>query len=320
MAKRGQVEAAEEDPDEGQDTEMDVMLEAMGLTDDEGVDEGTTGAPSPATAEARTEAPQPRTPVQQELPLQQPPASPELTAQRLQHYEQNVIPHFQREHQRLGQELQALRTQQQGLQQYAEQLTQFGLKPDEAVIGLQMAAAFRRAPAEYIKNLIQVAKANNVDLSALNLPAGGLDAQVLSTVLDARLKPLMDRVQQERQAQELEAQAQRDVQQFYTQYPDAPFHQNEIAILMNQMGLTAERAYWELKTWALQNGLDWRQNLTAQWQAKQAQPRQPATHFPANRRAPSYNQPITEQRSDQFDVNLNWKDVVKQAVAELNGV
>jgi hypothetical protein len=322
MAKARQVEEVDDDLEEGQETEMDVMLEAMGLTDDEDESSrasaeptGSGAAPSsqPAT-DQRTDSRQP------ELPLQQPQDVATLS-QRVQHYEQAVLPHYQREHQRLGQELQQLRTSQQGLQQYAEQLTQFGLKPDEAVVGLQMAAAFRRAPAEYIRNLIQVARVNNVDLSALNLPNQGMDPQVYASVLDARLKPIMEKLQIERQQQELETQAQRDVQQFYTQYPDAPAHQNEIAILMNQMGLSAERAYWELKTWAIQNRLDWGQPLTAQWQARQAQPQAQAhSTFPANRRGTNYNTPISQPSSDQFDVNLNWKDVVKQAVAELNGV
>src|SRR5215203_246022 len=133
MAKARQVEEIEEDLEEGQDTEMDVMLEAMGLTDDEDESSreparearldvpGSPGAPAP-----ETRAPAPS---QQELPLQ----DPQALAQRVQHYEQAVVPHFQREHQRLGQELQHLRTQQQGLQQYAEQITQFGLKPEDAI-------------------------------------------------------------------------------------------------------------------------------------------------------------------------------------------
>lgn len=317
MARARQVEAVEDDLEEGQGTEMDVMLEAMGLTDDE--DEGSREPAREAGLEAPpSSAPGTTPPAQGEPPARAP--DPQALTERIQHYEQAVVPHFQREQQRLGRELEALRTQQVGLQQYAEQITQYGLRPDDAIVGLQMAAAFKKSPADYIRNLIQVARSNNVDLSALNVPNQGMDAQVLTSVLDARLKPIMDRFQAQEQQVQLENQAQSQVQQFYNQYPDAPFHQNEIAVLMNQMGLSAERAYWELKTWAMQNGLDWRQNLTQQWTARGQQPPPPTTHFPANRRAPSYNQPITEQRSDQFDVNLNWKDVVKQAVAELNGV
>ena len=246
----------------------------------------------------------------------QQPVDPSVALHRLNQYETTLIPQYQRRLQEAEQQLTQLRQTNEGVRQYTELMTQYGLKPDEAQIGLQMAAAYRRAPAEFLKSLINTTRANGVDLSSLGVQPG-LDPNALNLVLDQKLKPVIDWFNQNQQQAQLEQQAERDLQQFFGQYPDAVMHQNDIAVLMEKMNISNVDAYYQLKMWAQQNQFDWNQPLVPQIEARRnGQQRQGnGSNFPATRRSNNYNQPVNKQDQEQFDVSTSWKDLVRQAAA-----
>ena len=315
VANPGQVPLNQSSDDEGMD-DFDNLVGRMGGEDDA----GSTPEPRQPTEPKPGQGQQSNQSRQDNAQRQQPPVrgqqgpattvDPQIALHRLNQYETTLIPQYQRKLQESEQQLAQLRQTNEGVRQYTELMTQYGLKPEEAQIGLQMAAAYRRAPAEFLKSLINTTRANGVDLSSLGVQAG-LDPNALNVVLDQKLKPIIDWFNQSQQQSEAEAQAERDLQQFFTQYPDAHVHQDEIAILMDNMNLDNVNAYYQLKMWAMQNQYDWSQPLTPQINARRAGPTN-GSNFPATRRSNTYNQPVTTQDNEQFDVNAGWKDIARQ--------
>lgn len=321
------VQGSNNAPDDGGMEEFDRLVGGMG-----GDDEGSTPANNqPNNTPQNNQARPPQVPNrapdvpaggqsqanQGQAPQgHQQPVDPQVALHRLNQYETTLIPQLQRRLQEAETKATQLQQTEQGVRQYTELMTQYGLKPDEAQIGLQMAAAYRRSPAEFLKSLINTTRANGVDLSGLGVQPG-LDPNALNLVLDNKLKPIIDWFNNSRQQEEAQTQAEQDIQQFFTQYPDAHVQQNEIAVLMDKMNLDNVNAYYQLKMWAMQNQYDWNQPLTPQINARRAGGQQQqgnGSSFPATRRSNSYNQPVTQQDNEQFDVNASWKDIVRGAI------
>jgi hypothetical protein len=313
------------------DDDFDALVGGMGGDDGEG---GVSSTPSsnvqtggqPRQPNVQQSPNQPnRPPVQPSGPNQggqqgtTQPVDPQVALHRLSQYETTLIPQLQRRLQEAETKATQLQQTEQGVRQYTELMTQYGLKPDEAQIGLQMAAAYRRSPAEFLKSLINTTRANGVDLSGLGVQPG-LDPNALNLVLDNKLKPILEWFNQNQQQSELERQAQEDLNQFFTQFPDAVMHQDDIAVLMERMNLDNRDAYYQLKMWAMQNQYDWNQPLVPQIEARKAgaQPQQGnGRGFPATRNSNTYHQPVTQQDNEQFDVNTSWKDIVRGALPSL---
>lgn len=305
-----------------QQSEFDAIVGAMGLDDGDSkpVDKKPAQTTSPPT-------PPPGSPPQrgQQAPAQQaqsPQVDQQTALHRLQQYETTLIPQLQRQHQQLSNELAQTKERYKSLEEYASTITQFGLKPDEAAIGLQMAATYKRSPAEFIRSLINTARANNVDLSSLNMgQAGAIDPQTYTQIVRNELKPILDRFKMEEEEERADREAQERYQQFIQTFPDALQHQNEIAQVMNGTGYDAVRSYYELRMWAQQNGFDWNQPLVPQMEARRGvngngngQSQRNVQNFSGNRRSNNYNQPVKSQETEQFDVNVDWKSIVRSAV------
>lgn len=251
----------------------------------------------------------------QEAPLQ--PSDTDLSTLRL-HNEQltrTYIPALERERDRALHEAESLRAHVAGLQNFQTQLTSHGLTPDEATIGLQMAAAYKANPTQFIANIIRNAQANGVEVPQ-GTPNPGLDANTLSRVIDARLAPLLAPLQQQRAEQEQSYLLRNHIDNFYAQYPDARVHEQSLAAFINnqtRMGISTDlpTAYIELYKWAHSNGYDWSQPLPAQVIARRSAPPQPNL---GPRR--SINGANVVQTPTQHDPNKSWKQIVAEAVAE----
>jgi hypothetical protein len=249
------------------------------------------------------------------------PTDDDTAALRLRHDQltRTYIPAVERERDRALSEVENLRQHVSGLQQFQQNLTSHGLTPDEATIGLQMAAAYKANPAAFITNIIRNAQANGVEVPN-NVPTPGLDVNTLSKIIDQRLAPLLAPIHQQRQEQETQTQLQEHITGFYSQYPDARIHEQSLATFINhqtRLGLqtSLQQAYIELYKWAVGNGYDWNQPLPAQVMSRRnTNPRQPNL---GTRR--TINGGSVMQNPTQFDPNTSWKQIVAEAVAENGG-
>lgn len=171
-----------------------------------------------------------------------------------------VVPGLQREVSRLTQELAAARAATQAAQQA-------GLNDQESTTAIQLMAAWKKNPGDTLRWLLtEYQKAGN-DISGL---LGGEGAQqtgvgAIARLIDEKLKPFTEAQQQQQQSTQAQQEAAQEAQRFFGSYPDAVIHEAPIANLMQQYpSMSAEAAYWRLKAYVQQNGLDWNQPLAPQ--------------------------------------------------------
>jgi hypothetical protein len=249
------------------------------------------------------------------------PSDDDTAALRLRHDQltRTYIPAVERERDRALSEVENLRQHVSGLQQFQQNLTSHGLTPDEATIGLQMAAAYKANPTAFITNIIRNAQATGVEVPT-GTPTPGLDVNTLSHIIDQRLAPLLAPIQAQRQEQEAQGQLRNHISTFYSQYPDAQIHEQSLATFINHqtsLGLqtSLQQAYIELYKWAVGNGYDWNQPLPAQVMSRRnANPRQPNL---GTRR--TINGGSVMQNPTQGNPNASWKQIIAEAVAENGG-
>jgi hypothetical protein len=319
---------APQQPSDDSPVTLDTIYQGLGLGDDtaQSTDDQLSAtdsdgeAPSEVDGTQGTGEAEPQgvgTP--EEAPPQ--PSDDDTAALRLRHEQltRTYIPAVERERDRALSEVENLRQHVSGLQQFQQNLTSHGLTPDEATIGLQMAAAYKANPTGFITNIIRNAQANGVDVPT-GTPTPGLDVNTLSRIIDQRLAPLLAPIQAQRQEQETQGQLRDHISTFYSQYPDAQIHEQSLATFINHqtsLGLqtSLQQAYIELYKWAVGNGYDWNQPLPAQVMSRRSSnPRQPNL---GTRR--TINGGTVMQNPTQVDPNASWKQIIAAAVAENGG-
>jgi hypothetical protein len=319
---------APQQPSDDSPVTLDTIYQGLGLGDDTAqstddqlsVTDSDGEAPSEVDDTQGTGEAEPQgvgTP--EEAPPQ--PSDDDTAALRLRHEQltRTYIPAVERERDRALSEVENLRQHVSGLQQFQQNLTSHGLTPDEATIGLQMAAAYKANPTGFITNIIRNAQANGVEVPT-GTPTPGLDVNTLSRIIDQRLAPLLAPIQAQRQEQETQGQLRDHISTFYSQYPDAQIHEQSLATFINHqtsLGLqtSLQQAYIELYKWAVGNGYDWNQPLPAQVMSRRSSnPRQPNL---GTRR--TINGGTVMQNPTQVDPNASWKQIIAAAVAENGG-
>ena len=160
--------------------------------------------------------------------------------------------------------------QLQQAQQVANAPQQYGLNNQEAVQGMQLVAAWKRDPLQVIQYVLAEAKAAGYDLSKIGLGTQ-LDTAAVNRMLDQKLGPLLQEQQQVQQQEQVNAQAARQYQAFIARHPDVSIHEEVIAsMLAKDESLEPDAAYYKLKNFVLENGLDWSKPLQPQVAALQS--------------------------------------------------
>jgi hypothetical protein len=319
---------APQQPSDDSPVTLDTIYQGLGLGDDtaQSTDDQLSATDSDGEAPSEVddtqgtgEAEPQGVGTPEEAPPQ--PSDDDTAALRLRHEQltRTYIPAVERERDRALSEVENLRQHVSGLQQFQQNLTSHGLTPDEATIGLQMAAAYKANPTGFITNIIRNAQANGVEVPT-GTPTPGLDVNTLSRIIDQRLAPLLAPIQAQRQEQETQGQLRDHISTFYSQYPDAQIHEQSLATFINHqtsLGLqtSLQQAYIELYKWAVGNGYDWNQPLPAQVMSRRSSnPRQPNL---GTRR--TINGGTVMQNPTQVDPNASWKQIIAAAVAENGG-
>lgn len=158
--------------------------------------------------------------------------------------------------------------------------TQLGLTIDESVNANKLFAAYKKDPKGVLKYMLTEAQASGIDISGL-VQGGHIATDAIAQLIDKKLAPVLEPMQHAREAEQSALRVQQQYQQFITAFPDAKQHENEIALIMGRMDCDAREAYFVVKNYALENGLDWNKPLRPQIEARMS-----GTSLPANGGAP----------------------------------
>ncbi len=164
----------------------------------------------------------------------------------------------QRERQRadtLEREINTLRTKVDAFEGTANLPNQYNLSPEELTTGAQLISAFKDNPVETIKYLLTEAQTAGHNIEGVGQ---GTDVAALSRMLDEKLGPITSERQEQLEYAQRQEQATQVYNQFMSHYPDAAVHQDVLAQLLEKDStLSPEAAYFKLKSFYLEKGLDW---------------------------------------------------------------
>lgn len=204
-----------------------------------------------------------------------------------------------------------------------QEAARLGVQPQDQLIAVRVMADFMRDPVRTLQALVEEVKSKGYQIPFLAEGVSpGMDMSALSRMIDGKLSPIMNERAQQQQYQQARQQAQRDLDHFISNNPEA---QNNLDVLTEmlqaQPGLPLQDAYTKMIRWSHENGLDWTQPLKQQLAAmRQQQP----THQqqPDNRPLPgrrSVNAQGTQRVNGDGRVhseNSSWSDIIRDAMRD----
>ena len=203
-----------------------------------------------------------------------------------------------------------------------------GLSLDEHGAALQMFAQWKKDPVKTLSTLLTLAEQGGRDISAIRQSTGPAVSDIRSViqeVVQEAIKPfsfLTQQQEQQREQQELLESVQTEYAAFIEDFPDAKIHEQAIANVMRDKGVPNREAYFALRTFAAENGLDWKQPLAEQLVARNSkqQQRNPSGDG-QNRRLPpmggrnrSEATHVANGSMDQANADDSWDAIARQSM------
>jgi hypothetical protein len=213
----------------------------------------------------------------------------------------------------LESEISTLRAKVDAFEGTASLSSQYSLTPEELTTGAQLISAFKDNPVDTIKYLLTEAQSAGHNIEGVGQ---GTDVAAFSKMLDDKLGPLTTERQQTLEHQQRQEQATQTYNQFMSSYPDAAVHQNTLAQLLERdTTLSPEAAYFKLKSFYLEKGLDWNTPLDVHEQNIQAQQ---ASSENTQSSLPSGNTPADNvtDASQIASVDTDMEDIIKDSMRE----
>jgi len=205
-------------------------------------------------------------------------------------------------------------------------MKQHNLSPQMAQEALQLRAMAEQNPVAMVRDVVARVLSTGVTMEELfgTDAVPQINARVITNELDRRLGPIEQASRQRQQQAQIEERAQVQMEQFVQGHPYAEAHGVEISNLVQQHGLSPEKAYYELRSWAERRGFDFTSPLKPQIEA--AMKRQPANgarrqSTPGDMRGVSPNGGVPTHNSNSrgdFRANAPWKDIAAAVFTELN--
>lgn len=227
-----------------------------------------------------------------------------------------------------------LRQMQQHMQQFQaidNAMKQHNLSPQMAQEALQLRAMAERDPITAVRDIVARVLATGVTMEQLfgTDAVPNIDARIITNELDRRLGPVEQKARAELQEQQLNDRAQEQMERFIADHPHAEVHGSEISGLVQNHGLSPERAYFELRSWVERRGFDFTSPLKPQIEAamQRQQPRggngvRPRPSTPGSIRGVAPNGAVpthnTANSRGDFRSNTPWRDIASAVFTELN--
>lgn len=224
-------------------------------------------------------------------------------------------------------EVRRLQEQVRSFSGVAQAIRQSNLSPQLVQEAIALRARAEAQPIETVREIVAKVLASGVTMEQIfgNDAVPAINARIVTNELDRRLGPLERREQQAARAQRIEQQAGEQLEDFLYQHEHAAVHGVEISRLVEDNGLTPEKAYYEIRSWAERRGLDFSQPLGPQLQAKarargqNGGGRQPSTPGGGGRSAggAAHTSRTSNQRGD-FRSDAPWRDIAQAVFSEVN--
>lgn len=262
--------------------------------------------------------------------------------------------------QRAAQEVNTLRSQVQQLQAqaqqpqaehaYVSQAKQKNLSDREVQVAFDIVAQLRDNPVAGVQWVLQSAMAQGYNMEQLlgttqdGAPNPALNMGAVRQMIDSAVKPLTEQQQREADARQQQQDAQTQYNNFVQTHQHADVHMEAIAQLCQRnSNLSPERAYFEIKSYAMQHQLDFSKPLGPQLAGRQQPPhgmqppmtveqynqqfgqgQQPAQQQggapmqPNNPPIPQggVNPDLTVQSHDSAGANDDWDNIISTSMRE----
>jgi hypothetical protein len=219
----------------------------------------------------------------------------------------------------------------QQLRSIKEMPGRLGLNLDQVSEAMEFRAKLDRDPVATVRDIVARVMANGYTMEQLfgaDAP-GYINSQIIKGELDAKLRPLNERLATEDREGRIRDSAQRAMNDFLEQHEYADLHGDAIAhIVGTNEGMTPEKAYYELRLWTQANGFDFSKDLHEQVVARleaqqngggnqQQQPqRRAAPSTPGGLRTPN-GVPQTSVRENAYAApDASYRDIVAGAFRE----
>jgi hypothetical protein len=209
-------------------------------------------------------------------------------------------------------EIETLQAQIEAINNAGTLGTQYNLTPEEVTTGAQIVAAYKNNPIETIQYMLTQAQASGHNIDAIG--GGGMDMSAVKQMLDTALQPLVTEHNDRVDTQAANNRAQEVYNEFSSKYPDAAPHENSIARLLQQEStLSPEAAYFKLRSYYHERGLDWTKSLETLQAEQKAGPSVNTQQAVPDGNVSGVNVTDTAQVAD---VNTSTSDIIRQAMEE----
>jgi len=189
--------------------------------------------------------------------------------------------------------------------------TQYDLTPEEMTTGAQIISSYKQNPVETIQYMLTQAQAAGHNIDAIG--GGGLDMKAVKQMMDTALQPLLTEQTERVDTQEANNRALEIYNEFSAKYPDAAPHEDSLARLLQQEStLSPEAAYFKLRSYYHERGLDWTKSL------EQLQSQVQPSSVNTQQAVPDGN--VTDTRvtdtAQVADANTSTSDIIRQAMED----
>ncbi len=211
----------------------------------------------------------------------------------------------------------------------SEEPRRLGLVADDMRIGLPIIAEFKKDPVSAVRNMLEMVMGMGHNLSDIlgNSAKDAVEMKAIQRMLDERLAPLQEAKQsaeQQRRETGYQQQAVQEVERFFDKHENSRVHAQVIDNLLGKReGMSPEDAYYELKVFAAQNGLDFSKPLAPQMQANvratpgNRQQTRTVTRPMANGSGARRQTALPEAES--LEANASWSDIISRSLKGVNG-
>lgn len=226
------------------------------------------------------------------------------------------------QHQQATQKVAQLEGELQGFRQANQAMQQLGITPQEAAIGYNFVAEFKKDAVGTVKKLLEHVRSQGHNVEGIGQT---VDMGAIQRMIQQQLQPITSHHQTLQQQQVAEQQAAQEYNNFVTRYPDARLHEGMLAEMLNRdTNLSLDAAYFQLQLWATRNGLDWTQPLPAQIQARQngqgngqQQTRQQTTLPNGRGGAAQFNGNAVGSKPKSASADASWDDIISETFQEV---
>lgn len=219
-------------------------------------------------------------------------------------------------------ELGSLRSRIQNFEEANVLAKKEGLSIDEHGAALQMFVQWKKDPVKMMNTLLTIAEQNGKDVSSIRA-GGGLSAADIRTavqeIVSEQIKPfsfLTEQYQQQQEQQQFHEAVATEYASFIEEFPDAKVHEESIANVMRDHNVPAREAYFMVRTFAAERGLNWKEPL-----AQQLTQRNPSGGGNNRRQLPSMNgrnrsqdTHVEEGAMDQANASDSWDAIARRTM------